>query len=237
MMRSALPPELPEWVLVMSGCSSRVDRSVKFAISAGPTRAGYHPVLVELYRLREVFDDHTAPRPIPAGARASVAAIFRAGETGTELLFIERARREGDPWSGHMALPGGRVDPTDEHALATAERETREEIALDLAEAERPGRLDDLLGGARPITVSVFGFWLEGPRPELSPNYEVAEALWIPLLELADPERAVAYRYQLREREIFPGIAIHGDRVVWGMTLRLLQDLFTRMGTPLSFPV
>jgi demethylspheroidene O-methyltransferase len=47
-----------------------------------------------------------------------VAAVFRDGERGSELLFIERARREGDPWSGHMALPGGRVDPDDEHALA-----------------------------------------------------------------------------------------------------------------------
>jgi len=192
---------------------------------------------VELHVLREIFDDHRDPVPVPPGARAAVAAVFREGERGSELLFIERARREGDPWSGHMALPGGRVDPTDEHAMATAERETREEISLDLGPAERLGRLADLHGGARPITVSAFGYWLHGPRPELRPNYEVADTLWIPLVDLADPGRAVAYPYPLREHEIFPGIAIEGDRVIWGMTLRMLQDLFTRLGRPLAFPV
>jgi 8-oxo-dGTP pyrophosphatase MutT (NUDIX family) len=192
---------------------------------------------VDLAVLRRIFDDHRVVRPVPHGARAAVAAVFREGERGSELLFIERARREGDPWSGHMALPGGRVDPGDEHALATAERETREELSLDLAPAERLGRLDDLLGGARPITVSAFGFWLPGERPALAPNHEVADALWIPLTDLADPRRAVAYRYPLRDREVFPGIAVDEQRVVWGMTLRLLQDLFTRLGNPLRFPV
>lgn len=192
---------------------------------------------MQLTVLREIFDDHRTPGPVPGGARAAVAAVFRDGERGSELLFIERARRDGDPWSGHMALPGGRVDPTDEHALATAERETMEELALDLGVAERLGRLGDLHGGARPITVSAYGFWLHGPRPQLQPNHEVADTLWIPLAELADPGRAVAYRYPLRDREIFPGIAVDGDRVVWGMTLRLLQDLFTRLGRPLTFPV
>lgn len=193
--------------------------------------------MVELTRLRQIFDDHTAPRPPVVGARAAVAAIFRAGDGGTELLFIERARREGDPWSGHMALPGGRVDPIDEHELAAAERETWEEVALDLAPAERLGRLDDLMGAARPITVSAFGFWLPGPRPQLKPNHEVADTLWIPLEELRAPERAVAYHYHLRDRDVFPGIAIAGERVVWGMTLRLLQDFFARLGQPLRFPV
>lgn len=187
--------------------------------------------------LREAFDDHRVMGPVPHGPRAAVAAIFRAGEQGSELLFIERAQRVGDPWSGQMALPGGRVDPDDEHVMATAERETREEISLDLSPAEPLGRLDDLHGAARPIIVSAFGFWLPGPRPQLQPNHEVADTLWIPLAELADPSRAVAYEYPLNDRQVFPGIAIDGGRVVWGMTLRLLQDLFTRLGRPLRFPV
>jgi len=193
--------------------------------------------MVELSVLQQIFDDHGVDRPVPPGPRASVAAVFRAGERGSELLFIERARREGDPWSGHMALPGGRVDPGDAHVMATAERETLEELSLDLGPAERLGRLADLHGGARPIVVSAFGFWLHGERPVLQPNHEVADTLWIPLEELADPGRAVAYRYPLRDREIFPGIAVDGGRVIWGMTLRMLQDLFTRLGRPLTFPV
>ncbi|MEZ5264858.1 MAG: CoA pyrophosphatase [Acidimicrobiales bacterium] len=145
--------------------------------------------------------------------------------------------RAGDPWSGHMALPGGRIDPGDPHPRAAAERETREEVSLDLTPATLLGQLNDLYGGARPITVSAFGYWLDGPRPALQPNGEVADTLWIPLEELADPARAVAYEYPLRDQTLFPGIAVSGERVVWGMTLRLLMDLFERLGRPLTFPV
>jgi 8-oxo-dGTP pyrophosphatase MutT (NUDIX family) len=192
---------------------------------------------MDLSVLRHVFDDPELERPVPTGARAAVAAIFREGRDGTELLFIERAHREGDPWSGHMALPGGRIDPDDAHPRAAAERETWEEVTLDLRPALLLGQLNDLYGGARPITVSAFGYWLDGPRPRLQPNGEVADTMWITLDRLADPGRAVAYRYPLRDREIFPGIAIDGDRVIWGLTLRLLQDLFERLGRPLAFPV
>lgn len=199
---------------------------------------GTIPASMDLSVLRKVFDDPELPRPpVPHGARAAVAAIFRDGGDGTELLFIERAKRAGDPWSGHMALPGGRIDPIDAHPRAAAERETWEEVSLDLSPALVLGQLNDLYGGARPITVSAFGYWLDGPRPALQPNGEVADTLWIPLAELADPTRAVAYEYPLRDQTLFPGIAISGDRVVWGMTLRLLMDLFERLGRPLTFPV
>lgn len=166
---------------------------------------------------------------VPDGmAQAAVAAVFRPGASGTELLLIERAHRDGDPWSGHMALPGGRVDPGDAHGRATAERETREEVGLDLHVASYLGRLDDLQGGARPIVVSAHGYWLTGARPPLAPNHEVADTLWVPLSHLADPARTIDYRYPLRPDEVFPGIEVCGGRVVWGMTWRLLQDLFDR---------
>lgn len=167
--------------------------------------------------------------PPPGMPRAAVASVFRDGDDGTELLFIERAHREGDPWSGQMAMPGGRVDPADPHGRATAERETWEEVGLDLSGAGYLGRLDDLQGGARPITVSAHGYWLDGLPPVLEPNHEVADALWVPLWELEHPERAVDYTYRGRPGEVFPGIEIHGGRVVWGMTWRLLQDLFERL--------
>lgn len=50
-----------------------------------------------------------------------------------EILFIKRAGRVGDRWSGHVAFPGGRRDPPDVDDRATAIRETREEVGLDLA--------------------------------------------------------------------------------------------------------
>lgn len=53
-----------------------------------------------------------------------------------ELLFIKRSSREGDRWTGHVALPGGKRDPEDEDDKATAIREAQEEIGMDLQTAD-----------------------------------------------------------------------------------------------------
>src|SRR5215210_8407199 len=63
---------------------------------------------------------------------AAVALVLREGLEGPELLVIKRSEAEHDHWSGHLALPGGRVEPEDESLLATAARETFEEVGLDL---------------------------------------------------------------------------------------------------------
>lgn len=49
-----------------------------------------------------------------------------------EALFIKRASRRGDRWTGHIALPGGRRDPEDVDDGAAAVRETMEEVGIDL---------------------------------------------------------------------------------------------------------
>ena len=79
------------------------------------------------------------------GPSAAVAAVMREGDLGVEMLFIERARKVGDPWSGQMAFPGGRTSRDDAHTLATAQRETSEELGLELRNANALGRLSDCL--------------------------------------------------------------------------------------------
>ena len=160
--------------------------------------------------------------------------MFRNGEGGAELLFIERATHMGDPWSGQMALPGGREEPTDPDLAATAERETFEEVGLDLSPAERLGQLHDLDGRARRIIVSAHGYWLDGEAPVLAPNHEVANVFWVRLTDLADPKRHIEYQYPVLGVEVHPGILLgDGPQVIWGMTLRMLVDLFDRLGHPL----
>lgn len=168
--------------------------------------------------------------------RAAVAAVFRSnGNEGAELLFIQRATKDTDPWSGQMALPGGRTEPTDRDAVATAMRETHEEIGLDLGQARFAGSLSELDGGRttkRFINVSAHGFWLDGPRPPLTLNYEVADVVWVPLSQLGDRERYIDYHYPPAGGD-FPGIQLdRDDQVVWGLTLRFLSDLFRRMDHP-----
>lgn len=164
-----------------------------------------------------------------------MAAVFRPGDAGTELLFIERAKKLTDPWSGHMALPGGRVDPTDADSHAAAERETLEEVGLDLFPAKRLGSLATLDGGraAKHVThVHAHAYWLGGDPPELTLNYEVAEALWVPLGVLTDDRRHIDHWYPL-SLSTWPGIQLDAKhQVVWGLTLRLLVDLFERLDTP-----
>ena len=98
------------------------------------------------------------PRLISGDGRshAAVAIVLHENAGGLRLLFIERSEREGDPWSGHIAFPGGRVETVDRGPRATAERETVEEIGLDLRPAEYLGRLDDITGATLPVLVSGF---------------------------------------------------------------------------------
>ena len=171
------------------------------------------------------------------GPSAAVAAAIRNDKRGAEMLFIERSATEGDPWSGQMAFPGGRTSPTDASSAATAIRETKEELGVDLSDALLLGRLSDLEGGPRGtrqrLRVTPHLFWISGERPVITPNHEVAAAVWVPVEQLADEERYVEYPYPALGSNLWPGIAIEGDRVIWGLTLRLLVDLFSRIGQPL----
>jgi 8-oxo-dGTP pyrophosphatase MutT (NUDIX family) len=190
--------------------------------------------MVAIDALRRALAVHE-PRVLGGRRRAAVAVVVHDAAAGPEMLFIERARHPADPWSGHMAFPGGRVDPGDADTRAAAERETREEVGVSLAGAERLGRLDDLHAGVRfvaPLVLSAFVYRV-AEQAVLTPNHEVAAALWVPVRTLLDPERHVGYRWGPRR---WPGICV-GDpdrQVVWGLTYRLLEGLFGVAG--LRFP-
>lgn len=163
-------------------------------------------------------------------ARAAVAAILREGPHGAEVLLIQRSHREGDPWSGHMAFPGGRQEPHDVDALATAVRETREEIGLDLAaHGEVVGRLDDLSAMARGrragLVVSPFVFVLHA-APELVLSDEVDAVLWAPIEPMRSGSTATTFEYSGPEFRLdLPGFRVQSS-VVWGLTHRMLTNLF-----------
>jgi 8-oxo-dGTP pyrophosphatase MutT (NUDIX family) len=196
-----------------------------------------------MHSLDEIRRSLAARAPTTVSARgrlqAAVAMVLRGATASPDVLFIERARREGDPWSGHMAFPGGRVDPGDPSPRSAAERETLEEVGLDLSRAEPLGRLDDLQGhraaGVPKMVISAFVYHLSEPPP-LSPNHEVREAFWFPVASLHDADRQVPYRMPLAGETPFPGIRV-GDperHVVWGLTYRFLEVFFEVVGRPLS---
>jgi len=157
---------------------------------------------------------------------AAVALILRDGGEGPESLFIERARRDGDPWSGDLGFPGGKVEKNDGNTRLTAERETWEEVGLELRNARYLGRLSDISGAHVPVRVSCFLYGLAG-RTAISLSEEVREAFWVPLAELVDPSRhqevAVVFRGEVMSR---PAILLpHESKpVLWGITYRLVMQ-------------
>lgn len=143
------------------------------------------------------------------------------------LLLIRRAERTGDPWSGHMALPGGRQDPGDPDLVGTAVRETAEEVGLDLPAGSLLGSLDDVVPRTPtlpPIAVRPYVFALP-ERPALTLNPEVAAARWVPVDDLLHPRNYHTVRIQLRgEDREFPAYQLE-DAIVWGMTERVVTSL------------
>jgi 8-oxo-dGTP pyrophosphatase MutT (NUDIX family) len=154
--------------------------------------------------------------------------------------MIRRAERDDDPWSGHMALPGGRAHASDPSARAVATRETAEEVGLALTDAHFVAELDDtLLRPDKPSqsVLSAFAFHVGTRRPPLSPQpSEVADAHWVPLEHLWDPARTTTMPWTHRGQALtFPGIAV-GDHIVWGLTLRVLFRFGQVVGHPLPLP-
>lgn len=159
---------------------------------------------------------------------AAVAMVLRSAPSGTELLFVQRAVVDGDPWSGQIGLPGGRRDPGEPDLLDTVVRETREETGIDLrAQGEVIGALDEL----RPRTPTLPPFIVRpyvarlDVEPPLVLSDELAGHFWAPLDAIFDPASTRPTRVSGRGVTMWRD-AIHYDgRVIWGLTERILRML------------
>ena len=158
--------------------------------------------------------------------RAAVALIMRELPDDLEILFIERATDDRDPWSGHLAFPGGKVEQG-ERARQAAERETREEIGLDLESERYLGRMSDIVGANLPVRVSCFAYatLTSSLHPVVSP--EVRDVFWVRLSDIRDPERhqMATVGFSGRTLEV-PGIILPqaAKPVLWGITYRLVMQ-------------
>jgi 8-oxo-dGTP pyrophosphatase MutT (NUDIX family) len=156
-------------------------------------------------------------------AKAAVAAILREGARGAELLFIKRAEREGDPWSGHIAFPGGKREPEDATLLDTATRETREEVGVDLPPGAFLARMRDVVGNTNGFRVAHYVF---APAPTTTTeSAEVAAVIWVPLEAIAAREGAGIYRFVRGDYSIELPCLRWGEHTLWGMTYRMTMNL------------
>jgi 8-oxo-dGTP pyrophosphatase MutT (NUDIX family) len=173
----------------------------------------------------------------PTQSEAAVALVLAGAGSDLAICAIRRAEHPEDPWSGHMALPGGRNSAQDASLRAAAERETLEEVGLALGEEHWIGALSEMpvrLGGSdRTMVLSPFLYFLGEDLPAFIPNYEVAEAFWIPLTHLWDPQNASHLAWERSgTRLLYPAISFRGSSI-WGITFRVLTLFSDVLDSPL----
>ena len=183
-------------------------------------------------QIRNVLNNHPVRIIEPGGrAHASVALILEEQPSGLSILLIERSTDTNDYWSGQIGLPGGRSETSDKSPQHTAERETSEEIGLDLSTTQFLGRLDDIAPGGLKIVISCFVYAVND-RPVLRPDKsEIADAFWVPARELTNPARISSVEFIFRNRlRRFPALRVVDDKEqpLWGITYNLLRN-FTKV--------
>lgn len=184
--------------------------------------------------LRRLDGRLSAPRRIPIEPeripQAAVSLILRDAQGSAQALIIKRAERPGDHWSGHLALPGGRAQIEDVDLIATAARETYEEVGIDLlGGGQFIGQLETLTPTyARLPRIEIAPFVAVAPREfTLKLNGEVARAFWISIAELKRDGRSSSFSAS-REGVInqWPAYPSEGGPI-WGITERILTNFLS----------
>lgn len=192
------------------------------------------PVLPSLDEIVATHRAATADltRPDDDRFRAATSLVLHESDTGeVEALFIVRAQRDGDRWSGHVALPGGKRDDGDPDLEATARRETREEVGFEPAPAF--ARLPRHRGDGRIVSTYLH---VASSKPHLRlDTREVEEARWVPLAAILDRDRALRFRYS--GPFVFSGIGLDDDPtrgpILWGLTRGTLRAFLQPLGLAL----
>lgn len=172
-------------------------------------------------------------RDVPGFRRAAVALILASTGSGYRMLFIERATHPGDPWSGNIGFPGGKVEKDDVDSRHAAERETMEELGVDLGRAEYLGRLSDHDGAHLPVLLSCFVYGLAADALDFIMSEEVKDVFWLTIEELIDPDRRGTHEFTFAgDRFESPCVHLPYDDkpVLWGLTFRLVTEFLEKIG-------
>jgi 8-oxo-dGTP pyrophosphatase MutT (NUDIX family) len=188
---------------------------------------------IERLVARMKLGDRIRP-PDDGRRRAAVAVLLHEEPAGPRVLLMKRVEREGDPWSGHISLPGGRHDTRDADLLATAIRETHEELGIDLAGARLLGSLPVLqpyTSGPAGLEVAPFVFVTHAAvEPCCGPEAE--SAFWLPVELAASGALDDTYTYPGTSRT-FPSWR-YESFTIWGLTWRILGDLLAAGRDPVD---
>lgn len=158
--------------------------------------------------------------------RAAVAILLQETPGGLSLLMIRRAVHEKDRWSGQMGFPGGKQDAEDTSIEQTALRELREELGVHTSSLRLLGRLSDINARSQhtliqPMVITPFVYAVIG-EISITPNYEVADVVWIPQAHFNHENRKTLTAYN-RSLPCY----YYRDKCVWGLSLMMIDELFS----------
>src|SRR5437588_445371 len=200
-----------------------------------PRSLGNHEALAKRRRRRLSLDEAAVwgePR------HASVAILIAGAREDPSICFIKRAKWERDPWSEHIAFPGG-SRAAGEDALQTLRREVDEEIGWTVDDHQQPVQLPQLrirlAGRERLLLLDAFVYRVEGARPVLRCGPEVESAFWIPVAELWSFNNL--HHHTLDdggETLVYPAIRT-SEGIIFGITLRVLTLFSDQFGIPLRY--
>ncbi|MFT6097952.1 MAG: 8-oxo-dGTP pyrophosphatase MutT (NUDIX family) [Arenicella sp.] len=196
-------------------------------------------MLIGASEIQRIRDYQPRVRPQESVIKAAVSIILRDGEHGTELLMMQRAKHENDPWSGQMSFPGGKIEREDADSKAAAVREAFEEVGAELTDDDFIGQLDDLYGlkinDVFSVHIACFVF---KPQRELDllANYEVADMVWLPISVLDDRANAFDYKHPKDPALSMPAVMIDQSKgqILWGLSLRMLANLHELLEWPMQ---
>lgn len=185
--------------------------------------------------MRSDFDlnpDHEAVREIAESPRA--AAVLVPVVAHSELTVMLTQRTDHLPsHAGQIAFPGGKVEPHDPDALATALRESEEEIGLASRHIEPLGYLDGYLTGTGFHVVPVVALVSPGFSLSLDPS-EVADVFEVPFSFFMDTDNHEKHTREWRGTQRSYYAMPYGERFIWGATAGMLRNLHDRFHERLS---
>jgi 8-oxo-dGTP pyrophosphatase MutT (NUDIX family) len=195
--------------------------------------------MLNIEHIKTRLADHQPPALEQEFERhAAVAMLLRHNGGKIEVLLIQRAELENDPWSGDLGFPGGRIETSDPSPRAAAERETLEEIGFCLNEKNYLGQSDNLAGAYLSVHISCFVYQVN-MDVQFKLNGEVVNCFWVPIQTLLEPQRnrQLTFFYRGQDRK-HPGIILDewSNRPLWGITYRLLNNFLNLFDLSFTYP-
>ena len=169
--------------------------------------------------------------PTAKTRQAATAVILCEKSSDIQVLFIKRASVNGDPWSGHMAFPGGHLETDDKDLLDAAMRETEEEVGFTLSTRDLVCPLSHQRAAPRGRTIDMIVapyVFIVDAIPNFSLSHEVDEVVWGSFKGMMDGVNHTSETRPMAGSDVaFNGYRLSSNHFVWGLTYRTLQSLFT----------